>query len=100
MCIFCCGVYLSIDFVAPSQSLAVKIVQRVVPDANHKIVPDELHRALYLAFRLTTVRPAQHRFESIEPGKVLKLPFRVLSSCFSSRLMTTCFMLSYRISSG
>lgn len=52
----------------------VKIVQGVVPDANHKIVPDELYRALDLAFCLAPVWKAQHRPEPIEAGKVLELP--------------------------
>lgn len=72
--LICCGMHLSIDLVASGQRLTAKIVQGVVPDANHKIVPDELYRALDLAFCLAPVWPAQHRLEAVKSGKVLELP--------------------------
>jgi hypothetical protein len=69
-----CGVYFSIDLVTPRKGLSVQIVQRIVFDSDHEVVTDKLHSALHLALGLTTVWPAQNRFEPVKPRKVLKLP--------------------------
>ena len=64
---------LSVDLVAPCQSLSVELCQTVVFDPDHEVVPHKLNRSLYFPFGLSTVWTAQDGLESIESRKVLKL---------------------------
>ena len=64
---------LSVDLVAPGQSLSVEICQAVVFDPDHEVVPHKLNRPFYFPFGLSTVWTAQDGLESIESRKVLKL---------------------------
>ena len=64
---------LSIDLVAPGQSLSVEICQAFVLDSDHEVVPDKLDGSFHFPFGLSTVWAAQNGLESIESRKVLKL---------------------------
>ncbi len=64
----------AIDLVAPGQGLSVQICQAVVLDPDHEVVPHKLHRPLHFPLGLTSVRPAQDGFESVESREVLELP--------------------------
>jgi len=64
---------LSVDLVAPGQSLSVEICQAVVFDPDHEVVPHKLNRPFYFPFGLSAVGAAQDGLESVESRKVLKL---------------------------
>ena len=90
----CGGVKLPVDLVTPGQRLSMQVCQRVILDSNHEIVPHKLYRLLYFPLRLPSVRPAHN---GLEPAKSSNCRFSVESSCFSSRLMTTCFIAQDRL---
>ena len=46
---------LSVDLVAPGQSLSVEICQAVVFDPDHEVVPHKLNRPFYFPFGLSAV---------------------------------------------
>ena len=64
----------AIDLVAPGQGLSVQVCQIVVLDPHHEIISHKLNRPLHFPLGLTSVRPAQNGFESVESREVLKLP--------------------------
>ena len=68
------GMDFAIDLVVPGQGLSVQLCQTVVLAPHHEIISHKLNRPLRFPLGLTSVRPAQNGFESVESRKVLKLP--------------------------